>query len=225
MSPYLAIVKRGTPPLLSAVILAGGTSARMGRDKAWIECEGRPLIALALKTLRSVGLREIFISGRRGVDYSALGCPVLLDLKPGQGPLGGVERGLHCCAAPLLLVLAVDLPRMTSKVISTLISRSDALTGVVPERDDRLEPLAAIYPKRCHPLAVNRMFRGSGAARDFAADCLREKAIKTWKVPPNMAACFANWNRPEDVDGFAALPREKSNPGPSPASSRGRKLG
>ena len=63
----------GTPELdLSGVILAGGESQRMGRDKAWIELEGRTLLALAVEKVRQAGVTEIFISGRPGRDYSAV---------------------------------------------------------------------------------------------------------------------------------------------------------
>jgi molybdopterin-guanine dinucleotide biosynthesis protein A len=171
----------------------------MGRDKAWIECGGRPLIALALDKVRQIGVAEVFISGRPDADYSALGCPVLLDLEPGLGPLAGLERGLHCCTSPLLLVLAVDLPRMTSTLLRALVARSDAVTGVVPQRGNQLEPLAAIYPKRCHGLAFERILHGSRAVQDFASDCLREKAVERWEVPATQASCFANCNRLADL--------------------------
>jgi molybdopterin-guanine dinucleotide biosynthesis protein A len=193
-------VKSETYPSLSAVILAGGQSRRMGRDKAWIKCGGRPLIALALDKVRQIGVTEVFISGRPGGDYSALGCPVLLDLEPNLGPLGGVERGLQGATSPLLLVLAVDLPRVTDAFLRDLVARSDASTGVVPQRGGQLEPLAAIYPKRCHRLAFERLFQGSRAVCEFARDCLREQAVKVWKVPAIEAACFTNWNRPDDID-------------------------
>lgn len=183
---------------LSAVILAGGESKRMGRDKAWLEVEGRPLIVRAVETARKLGVEEVFISGRAGDDYAALKCPVLLDLEPGLGPLGGLERGLHAASSPLLLVLAVDLPRMTPKFLGKLLARCDRLTGVVPELDGRLEPLAAIYPKRCHAFAVEVIARPRRAARDFAATCLAERAVQTVPVAAADAVCFANWNSPAD---------------------------
>jgi molybdopterin-guanine dinucleotide biosynthesis protein A len=189
----------GTRPPLSAVILAGGQSRRMGRDKAWIECDGRPLIVLALEKVREIGVTEVFVSGRPGGDYSALGCPVLLDLEPDLGPLAGLERGLHACTSPLLLVLAVDLPRITSRLLRALADEADRTTGVVPEQGDQLEPLCAIYPKHCHGLAFERIQRGSRAVREFAAECLREKAVRLWKVPVSEASCFANCNFPEDL--------------------------
>lgn len=186
-------------PPLSAVILAGGRSSRMGRDKAWIEWAGRPLIAHALEKVRRLGVAEVFISGRPGVDYTALGCPVLLDLEPDRGPLGGIERALRECASPLLLVLAVDLPHVTPALLAGLLAACDVRTGAVPKLEDKLEPLAAIYPRRCHARARAALRQARLAARDFAAACLRERAVRAFPVAAADAGCFANWNRPDDL--------------------------
>src|SRR5512137_817213 len=135
---------------VSAVILAGGESRRMGRAKAWLEVEGEPLIVRAVAAARALGVEEVFISARRGQDYSSLGCPVLVDQARSCGPLGGIERGLGASASPLLLVLAVDLPHMTIPFLRKLVARCGASTGLVPKLKGQLEPLAGIYPKRCH---------------------------------------------------------------------------
>jgi len=187
------------PPLLSAVILAGGQSRRMGRDKAWLEYRGQPLITLAVSKIRLLGITEIFISGRPNGDYAILDCLVLHDLAPGQGPLGGIERGLHACTSPLLLVLAVDLPHLATRFLARLIATCDHLTGAVPVRDGEPEPLAAIYPKRCHALAREALVRSDLAARNFAAVCLREGAVRRFRVPAADSRCLANWNTPADV--------------------------
>lgn len=200
---------------LSAVILAGGESRRMGRDKAWLELDGQPLIALAVEKIRKLGVEEIFISGRPGEDYSALKCPVLYDLKPGFGPLGGIERALCECTSPLLLVLAVDLPRMTTSCLQKLAAQCEPLTGVVPQRNDRLEPLAAIYPKRCHALIREFIAQSRLAARDFAAACQHEQAVKIWPVPAEEAECFINWNQPSDLVQLGAKPKNLATGKPS----------
>jgi len=186
---------------LSAVILAGGQSRRMGRDKAWIELGGRSLLARARATIEPLDPVEIFVSGRPGEDYSALGCPVLYDLESGCGPLGGVERALAAAHAPLLLVLAVDLPQMTSIFLGRLRHACDALTGVVPEVAGALEPLAAIYPKRCHAFAREFLARQRRSAREFAQLCLAEGAVRRFPVPGAETGCLANWNCPEDLTG------------------------
>lgn len=177
----------------------------MGRDKAWIEYNGKPLIQNTEETLRKLGVTEVFVSGRAGVDYSALNCPVLYDLAPDVGPLAGIERGLHACASPLLLVLAVDLPRMTPRFLKKLVARCDLLTGIVPKLRDELEPLAAIYPKSCHATALAVIARHQHAARDFASACLRKHAIRTFPVSSADAACFTNWNNPEERIGKKTL--------------------
>src|SRR5262245_36649817 len=136
----------------SAVILAGGRSRRMGRDKAWLEVEGQPLLVRQVRIVRALNPAEIFISGRAGENYSALNCPVLLDREPGFGPLGGIERALQTAGSPLVLVLAVDLPYMTTDFLRKLCGECEGDIGAVPQLNGQFEPLAAIYPKRCHAL-------------------------------------------------------------------------
>ena len=184
---------------LSAVILAGGESRRMSRDKAWVEIEGQPLIARAVSTVRDSGINEVYISGRAGTDYSALRCSVLLDQGPGAGPLSGIERALDSTQAPLTLVLAVDLPRMTAAFLQKLVERCDPLTGVIPKLRGQLEPLAAIYPKRCLLIVRDCLLRCQFAARDFAEACRFYRAVKTFPVPRSDMRCFENWNSPSDV--------------------------
>jgi molybdopterin-guanine dinucleotide biosynthesis protein A len=184
---------------LSAVILAGGKSSRMGQDKTWLEIGGQPLIRRAVSTVRDSGIREVFISGRAGTDYSTLGCPVLFDLEPDGGPLGGIERALATATAPLVLVLAVDLPGITAGLLRKLAAHCDPLTGAVPRLKGELEPLAAIYPKRCHSIVRDCLLKSRRAARDFADACLRERAVRTLPVPGADSGCFENWNVPSDV--------------------------
>ena len=194
---------------LSAVILAGGQSRRMGRDKAWLELDGRPLIARAEELVRILGVREIFISGRVETDYSLLGCPVLLDERPGLGPLAGIERALQSAGEPLLLVLAVDLPRMTPAFLNTLIRHCQAETGAVPERAGMLEPLAAVYPKRNHALAVEALNAGRSAARDFAEACAAQGMVRKFPILPSDARCFDNWNSLADVEESTHRPGQR----------------
>jgi molybdenum cofactor guanylyltransferase len=183
----------------SAVILAGGESRRMGQDKAWLELGGQPLIRRAVSTVRDSGIQEVLISGRAGTDYSILGCPVLLDLEPGCGPLGGIERALATATAPLVLVVAVDLPGVTAAFLRQLAAQCDPLTGAVPKLRGELEPLAAIYPKRCHFIVRDCLLKCRRAARDFADVCLCEHAVRTFAVSGTDARCLHNWNSPADV--------------------------
>lgn len=204
----------------SALILAGGQSTRMGRDKCFLMHEGRTLLEHAVGKARQLGVEEVFISGRPGQDYAAApGCPVLLDRQPGLGPLAGLSRGLECCASPLLLVLAVDLPQMTVAFLRGLATACGESTGVVPRIGRRIEPLAALYPKTCQGLADQWLAEGRLAVGDFARACARLGAVRWLRVSPADAALFGNWNRPADVPGSRpAASRRRGDP--APADSR-----
>lgn len=184
---------------LSAVILAGGQSKRMGRDKAGIKLDGRTLLELAAEKLRAAGIGDVFLSGRPQQDYSAMRLPVLLDLDPGFGPLGGLERGLAHCRSPLLLVLAVDLPRMTAEFLGRMLKECGPSTGVVPALKGQFEPLAAIYPKSSHALLRGFLARRQLAACEFARECLALGLVREFEVPPADAPLFSNWNTPVDL--------------------------
>jgi molybdopterin-guanine dinucleotide biosynthesis protein A len=171
----------------------------MGRDKVWIEVAGQPLLRLGIDKIKSLGPEEMFISGRAGEDYSRFDCRVLHDLEPGFGPMGGIERGLHEATTPLVLVLAVDLPNMTPEFLGRLLNACDRRTGVVPTLAGGLEPLAAVYSKRCHAYAATALANGRRSARDFALACLNEQAVRPFAVAPEDARCFANWNCPSDL--------------------------
>ena len=195
---------------LSGVILAGGQSRRMGRDKAWIELEGQSLIARSISVLHELGIADIFISGRPGVDYSSFGHPVLLDLEPGRGPVGGIERGLRAARSKRLLVLAVDLPRMTSAFLRKLHRHCEASeAGIVPALNGRSEPLAAIYPKACHGIASACLDAARWSARAFVDACLRQNAVHPYPVEPPDAPCFDNWNTPDDTRPLPSHPERQ----------------
>jgi len=183
----------------SAVILAGGRSSRMGRDKAWLEVDGRPLLARQIQIAVQTGAREIFISGREEADYSGFGHPVLRDLFVGAGPLAGIERALDAAAWPLVLVLAVDLPQMDPEFLRGLGADAADEIGVVPRLDGRIEPLAAYYPRKAQPLAARRLREQRLAAAGFAERCVQSGLARWTEVPEPQTRCFANWNTPDDL--------------------------
>lgn len=180
----------------SAVILAGGQSRRMGRDKAWLPLGGQPLIQRQIDLVRELAPLEVFISGRKDTDYSRLGCPVLHDGWADAGPLAGLERALAAASAPLVLVLAVDLPNMKTSLLRRLAVDCAGVQGAIPRLNDLVEPLAAFYPKSAHALAVAQLGDSHYAVKSFAELCVRSGLAKFYDVPEMEAACFANLNTP-----------------------------
>jgi molybdenum cofactor guanylyltransferase len=183
----------------SAVILAGGRSSRMQRDKAFLPCRGTTLLARQVGLVRELAPAEIFISGRADADYGALGLPALLDRLTDFGPLAGVERALGEAQSPLLLVLAVDLPDMTADFLRGLAARCRAGSGVVPRTRFGLEPLAAFYPTSMRPVAETMLREGRAAMTEFIRRGVEAGQVDEWAGPPADEALFRNWNDPDDA--------------------------
>lgn len=126
-------------------ILAGGKSTRMGMDKALVGFEGRTLLARALDLVRSV-TSEVRIVGAQE-KFSGF-APVVEDIFPERGPLGGIHAALRSSVTELNLMLAVDMPFVASAFLQYLISEARAAGGasvIVPHSDERWQPLCAVY--------------------------------------------------------------------------------
>ena len=186
----------------SAVILAGGRSQRMGRDKAWLMQDGKSLIARQVELARTLGAEEVFISGRAGSDYDSLGCRVLHDRVADAGPLAGIESALAASATPLLLVLAVDMPQMNATPLQTLLVCCTQTRGAVPRFDNQTEPLAAVYPRSALEVAHELLDARRFSARNFAQRCVELDLAAFVDLAESHSACFANWNSPEDISAI-----------------------
>lgn len=101
--------------MFSAIILAGGQSSRMGTDKARLELHGLPLWQLQQQRLQQAGCHDIHLS------HPQLGTP---DQQPGFGPLSGLHTLLPHCRYRRVLVLAVDMPRLSAELLRHLIDQS-----------------------------------------------------------------------------------------------------
>ena len=183
----------------SAVILAGGKSSRMGRDKAFLDIGGQTLLARQIKLASETGAAEVFISGHTNADYSAFCCRVLHDQFAAAGPLAGIERVLTAATSPLLLVLAVDLPEMNVEFLRRLAAHCANGSGAIPRVMENIEPLAAYYPKAAQPLAETLLCAGKKAVAGFAEQCGRAGLARFVDLTAGDARYFANMNTPADV--------------------------
>lgn len=126
---------------VSAAVLAGGYSSRMGRDKALLECDGHTLLDIHVSRLKAIGVGEILLSG---TPHQIPGARNVADLYPHRGPLSGVHACMRCAAFPALLVVSVDVPLIPADTLRQLIhDHSGGIT--VLEHAGRLEPLMAVY--------------------------------------------------------------------------------
>jgi molybdenum cofactor guanylyltransferase len=192
----------------SAMLLAGGKSSRMGRDKSGLVLEGVPLWRRQLATLAATGAGELFVSGP--ADGPWVGVECVADEVADAGPLAGIAAGLRRCASPWLLVLAVDMPAMTAGFLRELAeqaARSQA--GVVPAVRGTFEPLAAIYPRSALEIATGRLSAGRRRLEDLVTELEQRGLVARRPVPESEASLFANWNEPGDIGTGAAWRRKQ----------------
>ncbi|MEP6810225.1 MAG: molybdenum cofactor guanylyltransferase, partial [Chthoniobacterales bacterium] len=116
----------------SALLLAGGQSQRMGRDKAWLEIAGEPLWRRQLTLLESLAPERIFIAAPVHPEWLCPRCEFVADARSGAGPLAGLVAGLRACTSQFLLALAVDLPSMSAIFLRDLLGQCTPGRGVIP---------------------------------------------------------------------------------------------
>jgi molybdenum cofactor guanylyltransferase len=132
---------------ISAVLLAGGESRRMGKDKATLLFRGKPLWQIQRELLRKLAPTELFVSARTDPPWRPADAQFVADDPPSRGPLSGLAASLAKTRTKHLLALAIDMPFMTEKYLTFLCSQIEPHRGVIAKIEDRFEPLAAIYPQ------------------------------------------------------------------------------
>src|SRR3954468_19411087 len=162
---------------LTAVLLAGGESRRMGRDKATIEFQGELLWQRQLELLRTLAVEKIIVSARKAPDWLPDDVELVLDDLPSRGPLSGLTKALAAMRTTHLIALAVDMPSMIAEELRGLFQLAEPGRGVVPTIGERAEPLAAIYPAEA---AVD--FQTALAGSDFSLQSLVRTLTATGKV-------------------------------------------
>lgn len=177
---------------LSAVLLAGGRSSRMGRDKARLEVAGQPLWRRQWALLAAAGATDRMMSARADQSWVPAEVPVVRDAVADAGPLAGIASALAAMRGTHLLVLAVDLPRMDAAWIARLAAACAPGVGAAGWRDGFYEPLAAIYPRELAGAADAALARGEFALQRFIAGA--GPAMRRIEITRAEAGWFANWN-------------------------------
>jgi molybdenum cofactor guanylyltransferase len=197
---------------LTAILLAGGESHRMGRDKATIEIDGEPLWQRQLRILRDLEPEKIFVSVRTKPSWMPDDAGLFFDDPPSRGPLSGLAKALVAMRTTHLVALAVDMPFMTSEKLRDLSNQARPGCGVVPIIGNRAEPLAAVYPSE-----ASANFGAVLAGSDFSLQGLvRTLAlagkVHLWPVSEKDEALFRSVNKPEDIkEGrFSIAPLQKN---------------
>lgn len=184
---------------ITALILAGGKSSRMGRDKALLTYEGQTLLSFVSRRLGAL-CEETLHCGATG--ETAAGARVVPDLHPGLGPVSGLEAGLEAASHDWCAALACDMPYFSGALLGALWERAQGaeLDAVIPLGPTGAEPLHALYSKSALPAIREAISHGqNGLERIFrGARVLRVPWSELRGFDPE-GECFRNWNRPEDL--------------------------
>ncbi len=184
------------------IVLAGGASRRMGRDKAQLAIDGVSLAAAAAQRLATVCSEVAVADGGRRVLPEL---PSLAD-GPGRGPAAGILGAAAVYPGRPLLVLACDLPAVPAALLAALAqSHSD---WAVPRWDRGVEPLCALYGARALAVLAERVGRGLHAPHRLAEDgllavrYLEGDFLARFGSPEEI---FLNLNTPEDLERYTSI--------------------
>ncbi|MGQ9478072.1 MAG: molybdenum cofactor guanylyltransferase, partial [Candidatus Bipolaricaulia bacterium] len=189
---------------VTGIVLAGGKSSRLGRDKALLCFDGEPLILKVVRLLKGLCPEVLVITGEERRYADLLDVPVVEDLVEGAGPLGGIYTGLTVSSHDYNLVVACDMPLLEPSLLSLLLERIGAVPkveAIVSQVRGRLEPFPGVYCRSCAGKIAELLARGSRRVHEFLE--LVQKAViaeeEVLALDPNLQS-FINLNGPEELE-------------------------
>lgn len=179
------------PSRFAAVVLAGGASRRMGRDKAVVDVGGRPMLERVADAVTEAGADPVVIGGGP-LRHGRL--DVLPDRRPGSGPLAAIADALVWSPHELVVVLACDLALLDTETVTRLVAAAaEPAIDVATAVTDRREPLCAAWRvSACLPVVEELVIAGERAVV-AAFDRLRVGEV------PVSAERLLNVNTPADL--------------------------
>ncbi len=183
---------------MTGVVLAGGGSRRMGRDKAQLKLNGLTLLECQVEKLRALGAKEILISG----SSAPPGTRSVPDLFPGCGPLAGLEACLREAGNEACVVLCVDTPLVPPDLLRELyrVRQESGCDAAVAEHGGLLEPLIGVYRSALADAAAALLREGRRSVR-----ALLDRADTRIVTYTGDASALLNCNDPTDYARLLAL--------------------
>jgi len=196
------IREQKTEQAYTGIILAGGQSSRMGKEKGLIQWKGKTLIEHAIATLSPL-CEHIFISANND-HFNSFGYPVVEDLFPDCGPMGGIYAALTKSGTLNNIVIPSDTPFVTPALYRYLISHAGSFDVIVPiDHDSFYQPLCAVYSRSVLPAMetqINERILGF-------TPLLNKVDIKAVHLDPALgfynSNIFYNINSPADLEAIS----------------------
>jgi molybdopterin-guanine dinucleotide biosynthesis protein A len=185
---------------MTGIILSGGKSTRMGTNKSLLQVGGERLIDRTIRTFRNI-FQEMILVTNSPLDYLDQDCTIVTDIIKSKGALGGIYTGLFYASYDHAFVAACDMPFLNNAFIEYMIERCSGFDIVVPEPCDGLQPLHAIYSRRCLP-SIKRIIdrdqlKITGFYKGFKTLTIPEDVINRFDSKGKM---FFNVNSQKDLE-------------------------
>jgi molybdopterin-guanine dinucleotide biosynthesis protein B/molybdopterin-guanine dinucleotide biosynthesis protein len=197
-NPHIETKSSLTFPDVTGVILAGGRSSRMGRDKAVLELGGISFFERILSVFRAL-FPHVLIAGDRP-DLAGQDLPCIPDRYPGSA-LGGLYTGLLAAETPYIFVAACDMPCPDPELIRAIVARRCGYDIVVPRTPAGLEPLFALYGKACLEPMRALLEAKNYRIYDFYPE-VRVRYLEPEELPTGWERALVNVNTPEELRRF-----------------------
>lgn len=185
---------------ISAVILAGGRSTRLGQDKAFLKVNGQSLVERIIDRLAQLS-EEIIIVTNDVDRYEHLEATVVTDVVPGKAALGGLHSGLQSASNPHSLVVACDMPFLNLSLLRYMQGFVGSCDVVIPRVGEFAEALHAFYSKSCLPYIEKQLQSGDLQVSHFfpamRVRYVEQEEIETFD-PDHLS--FFNINSQEDLE-------------------------
>ena len=188
---------------ISGIVLGGGESRRMGRDKRRLQWEGEPFLDRVSRVMDTLFEEVLVVTAQEDYDCSHLPVRLVTDKIPQKGSLGGLYTGLMEAKNPLVFVVACDMPFLQRKCISRFCVFPSTADVLVVKLSSGIQPLHARYSKRCAPI-IEQMIQKEDLKiqnlvthSDLAVEIMRESLFDD--IDPYRRS-FMNINTPADLE-------------------------
>ena len=197
---------------VTGIVLAGGLSRRLGRDKAVEPIDGEPLISRVIRRLEALA-DEIVVVVNNEARAAQLPLPntakIAVDIYPDSGSLGGIFSGLSAAGNDWGFVVACDMPFLNTDLIAHILTLRHEYDAVVPMLNGYPEPTHSAYSKACLPHIERRLESNQlRIAAFFSSVCVRSLSDEEVDQFDPEHLSFFNVNTPDDLARAVALVRE-----------------
>ncbi len=150
---------------LTAIILAGGKSSRMGEDKGLVLLKGKPMIQYLLDLFLDLKIPVIIIANNS--QYKKFGVPVFSDIIKNKGPLSGIYSGLYHSKTEKNFIVSCDIPFLSKNIVEFLIENTENEMVTVLSLNEKIQPLTGVYSKKLKNKILFNLYEDKLKLRTF----------------------------------------------------------